>query len=142
MPADLLGRPSRRARGEAGSGVGEEHSAHDQPDPQGSDQPRAPGGTPPLPQRPPQADGAGHIEPAGHDEVGDLDPAQLPQAQQADRVAAEVEPVAGERLDQGHHQEQRAGHDPAGQQPPRLAGLLRCGVGCPSVGGHDPASHR
>ena len=37
VPAELLGRPGRRARGEAGAGVGEEHPAHDQADPVGAD---------------------------------------------------------------------------------------------------------
>ena len=40
----------------------------------------------------------------GH-EVGDLDPAQIAEAQQAEWVASKVEPGAGEHLDHDHNDE-------------------------------------
>ncbi len=61
---------------------------------------RAPGAAAAGTQHPPHADRAGHVQHAGHDEVGDLDPPQIPEAQQAERVAAQVETFAGERMEQ------------------------------------------
>jgi hypothetical protein len=70
----------------------------------------------------PQADGARQVQRPGHDEVGDLDPAQVAEAQQAERVVAEIETIAGECLDQDDRDEQRAGDDSARQQPDGLRG--------------------
>jgi hypothetical protein len=109
---------ARRVLGGSRRPVGDEHPAPDQRDPQGADQPRPPGPAwvglqhPPHPHR-----AAQEQQPGGH-EVGDLDPAQLAVAEQADRVPAGVEPVPGEHLEPGHHDKQRPGDCAAGQQHP------------------------
>src|SRR5829696_8612478 len=54
-------------------------------------------------------------EQTGHDEVGTLHPPVFAIGQQADRVSAQVEAVAGQDLDHGGGDEQRAGQDPGEQ---------------------------
>src|SRR6266700_4184654 len=83
-------------------------------------------------------DCAGEDQQAGDFEVGDLDPAQVSEAQHADRLPREVEALAGEDLDQGRDDEQLAGDDAGGQHGSRQPrGRLRPNVGCPSSSGGD-----
>ena len=114
VPADLVGGAGRRSGRKAEGRVGDKNPARDQPHAVGADQQRSPGSSPARVQRPPQPDGERAAEQAAHDEVGDLYPSQWSQAEQADRVPAEVEPVTGERLYSDRDDEYRTGGNPAG----------------------------
>jgi RNA polymerase sigma factor (sigma-70 family) len=73
----------------------------------------------------------------------DLDPAQLPQAEQAERMPAKIEPVAGECLKQGHGEKQRASDNPTRQQRScPLGGRRRGSAGRPGNWCRGPAIHR
>ena len=67
-------------------------------------------------QHPADAHGAGQREQSGEDEICDLNPAQVSQAQDAEWGPADVEARTRERLDEYHDVEKRSEDDPAGQQ--------------------------
>jgi hypothetical protein len=84
-------------------------------------------------------DGAGEVEATGHDEVGDLDPSAVAEAEQADGVAGEVEALSRGRLDQHDGEEQRRctaiphpSRCPVGMVEPRRVLAFWCATGVSS----------
>jgi hypothetical protein len=65
-------------------------------------------------QDPPHPDRGCDKQQACNHEVGDLDPSQVSEAQQAEWVTSGVKPSAGECLDEGNQDEERAGDNAAG----------------------------
>lgn len=129
--------PSGVPTGNPSIGSARKAPAATNPTPPQTDQPRSPGSAPAGCQRPPHPDRSGDTHQASHDEGADLNPAQVAVGQQARRVPAQVEPVAGERLtddaddaDDVH----RAGDHAVTQQTLRrtrgaVAGVVREAVG-------------
>jgi hypothetical protein len=63
-------------------------------------------------------DGERQRQKACNDEVGDLNPAQVAEAQQAEWVTAKIEALAGGYLKASHEYEERPRHHPTSQQRP------------------------
>jgi len=90
----------KRPADQRGAGVGEKDSAEDLRHAECSDQQRSPRSAVAPAQHTPHSDRAGGEEQTDDHEVGDLDPSEVAQAQQAERVTFQVEAVAGEGLKQ------------------------------------------
>jgi len=56
---------------------------------------------------PPHPSRKGNGQDAGNQEVGNLNPSQVAVAEQAERLAADIEAIAGERLDETHDHVER-----------------------------------
>src|SRR6185312_2186929 len=132
-------------RAEAVGRVGAQQAGGHQPGAVDRDQPRPPGSSRPAGHRAPHPDGARDRHRAGHQEGGDLDPAQRPVAEQARVVVREPEAVPGQPLDQDRGFEDGTGQDPVTEQRPGDAlggGAGPAGCADGGLAGHDGSSLR
>ena len=67
-------------------------------------------------KRPPDAESTGEGKHSGHHEVGDLNPAQISKAEQAERHSPNLESCSRERLNEHDGVEKRSDENSAKQQ--------------------------
>jgi hypothetical protein len=100
------GHPIGRAGREAERGIGFEQRRHDESYPVGAKEQQPPGTGPSWVEGSSDADRECDEEQAGDDEVCDLDPAGLSEAEEARWMVGETEPGPGHGLDRHEDQEE------------------------------------
>jgi hypothetical protein len=120
MPTERRRDAVRRPRRESERRIGREDASRNESDPVDAQEDRGPSRSPAGAERPARGNGEPNGQDTSDDEVRHLDPAEVADAEQADGMARQVEPFAGQYLERHDDQEQGSRDQASGEAKARL----------------------